>query len=138
MPKKRVNKTKDEIAEDIRHTQYVEKQKRLARLIFPVIEDMETVYDAQTVLNAVAGFIKYDLVVKEEAFKVHQVAFDTSKIDDGEVKTRILKLIDLLQVEGAKDVADLLEFMGSKLPQHLAHSHIKGPMSQIKSDEFIA
>ncbi len=120
------------------HNAKIERSKELAHLIFPLIEDMETVYDAQTVLTSVAGFIQYDLVQKEAALKVHDIKFDYSHEPDSEVKKRVLKLVDLLQTEDAKSTSTLLQTISDKLGQHLAAVHLKGPMSQIKAEDFIA
>lgn len=136
--RKRVNKSKEQIAAEMQHQQHIEDQKRLARLIFPVIEDMETVYDAQTVLNAISGYIKLDMEKKREALKLHDIVIDLDHEEESEIKTRMLRLVDLLQTESAKDLADLTEVMARKLPEYLMSQHIKGPMSQIKGEEFIA
>ena len=139
MPKqKRVNKSKEEIAAQLQHKQMIERQKSLAKLIFPYIADLPSVYDAQTACNAVAGFIKLGSKEAEDKLKVSDLEIVTTTSEKGLVLDAVNNILGLVEIENAKETASLLERMGSMLPQFLANKHLKDPMSVIKSEEFIA
>ena len=136
--KKRVNKSKEDLKVQMAHTQKVEAQKKLARLIFPVIASMKTIYDAQTVVNALAGFIKADQAAQVAAMKVKDLTIDLSKEKASEIKAAILALREVFFYENASDAAALLERFGNGLGQFSANAYMKNPMSDIKMEDFIA
>ena len=136
--KPRVNKEKEEIAAQMASTQRVERMKVLARLIWPFLEPQETIYDAQTVLNATAGFLKQELNKKTELIIVKDLPVDLSKEKDSEIKNGINHLLQLLQTEKAEDTIQLLEKMGNSFGQYAALEYLKNPMSIMERDKFIA
>lgn len=146
MPKaKRVNKSKDAIAEELRQTEElkkkierVERQKTLAKLAFPFIAKLKTVYDAQTVCNAIAGFIKFGLDKKEKEVLVNEIAFDLSQSENNEVKKAVEDILGLIEHENAKESLLLFETIGNKLPEFMAARHMKDPMTSVTVEEFIA
>lgn len=135
---KRANLTKEQLESRIEYNLEIERQKALARKIFPFIENMKTVYDGQTVVNAVAGYLKFELLKCEEALKVSDVPIDLSNEKSSEIKTAMEGIIDAVQMDSAKETIALLETMGSKLPGYLAGVHMKDPMDTIKIGDFIA
>lgn len=136
--KPRVNKKKEELVADIEKTQRIERMKVLARLIWPFLEPQKSIYDAQTVLNATAGFLKNEFNKKADLIIVKDLPVDLSKEDEGEIKTAIEHLLQLLQTEKAEDTIALLERMGNSFGQFAALEYLKNPMSAINRDEFIA
>lgn len=136
--KPRVNKKKEELVADIEKTQRIERMKVLARLIWPFLEPQKTIYDAQTVLNATAGFLKQEFNKKAELIIVKDLTVDLSQEEDGEIKTAIEHLLQLLQTEKAEDTIALLERMGNSFGQFGALAYLKNPMSVMNRDEFIA
>jgi hypothetical protein len=136
--KPRVNKPKEVLVEDIQRKQRVERQKVLARLMFPFIEGLPTIYDAQTVVTALAGFIKADVARKMTALVVKDLTIDLSKEEDGPIKAAIIALQGLLQTENADDAAVLLERFGNGLGQFAAEKYMKNPMNVVVVDEFVA
>lgn len=135
----RINKTKEEIANQMAYTQKIERQKVLARLIFPFIQDQKTIYDAQTVVNAAAGYIKNELVLKTSNIIVKDLPVDVLK-DTGDkvLKDAVINLINLMQTEKADDAIALLERFGNGLADFSSKEYMKNPMEVIKMDEFIA
>lgn len=135
---KRVNKTKEEIAKEMAHKQMVANQKALARRIYAIIESQSTIYDAQTVVNALSGFIKYELSVKESSIKLNDLLIDLKN----EPKTKITKAMEALKVElqneNAKDMAQLLERFGQTLGHYSASQFLKQPMKKVKLEDIIA
>lgn len=134
----RENKKKEEITADMKKKQHVERQKTLARLIFPAVTNLKTVYDAQTVFNAVAGYIKLELMKEEAKLRVSDLAIDLSKEKDTPIKHAVSNIFELIRDENATDAANLIELMGNKLPEFLANKAVRGPMSQVTAEEFIA
>lgn len=138
MGQKRVNKSKEEIASKMKHDATIAKQKLLARSIFPLLEKQKSIYDAQTVVNAIAGFVKLGIANKMVGFKVKDVDFDLSKEKAGVIKDGMLAIHSLIMNENADEVVALLEKFGNGLGQFSSLQYMKNKMSVINVDEFIA
>lgn len=138
MGPKQPKRSKAEIAAELERSQKVEHSKVLARLIFPAVEQLGTVYDGQTAFNAVAGHIKYGLQMKENTLKISDLEFDLEKGAESDVKAAVRNIIELLRDEPASDAYRLLDTMGSKLLEFVANKHLKDPMNTVTSEEFIA
>ncbi len=136
-PKKRVNKTKDEISNEMAHKAKVEKQKILARKMFAVL-NADSIYDNQTALNALSGYIKFEMAIRESKIKVNDLLLDLKKEPDTKITQVMEALKAELQDEPAKDVADLLERMGKTLEAFIARKFINNPMSDIKLEDIVA
>lgn len=134
----RKNKTKEEIAVQLKHIEKVNRDKQLVKLMFPLVENMKTVYDAQTVLIAVSGFIKAELANKTNELVVADLNIDLSKEKDSEIKTAISMLLEMLRIEKGQDVADLLKRFGDSLAQFSANEFMKGSMKQITIKNIVA
>jgi len=134
---KRVNKTKDEIAKEMAHKANVEKQKALARRMFPLLE-VESIYDGQTALNALSGYIKFEMAVRESKLKINDLLLDLKKEPD----TQITKVMEALkaefQDEPAKELSDLMERMAKTLESFIARKYINNPISEIKLEDIVA
>lgn len=139
MPKAKTPKlSKKEIAAQMEKTQEVQRQRTLARQLFPAVEQLETIYDAQTAFNAAAGHIKYGMLVKEKELKVSDLVIDLEKGNDTPMKHAVQSMLELVADESATDAMRLIEMMGSKLPEFLAMRHLKDPMNTITAEEYIA
>ena len=136
--KPRINKTKAELQAELEHKAKIDHQKTVARLIFPFIEDQPTIYDAQTVVNAAAGYIKYGAQQKALELSVKDVSIDLKKEPDSPLKTAVENVLNLLQDEQADSAVALLERFGNGLGQFSAAKYLKNPMNIIPVDEFIA
>lgn len=136
--KKRVNKSKEEIAAEMKHKAVVSQQKELVKKIFAAIANQDTVFDGQTVLQALSGFIKYELSQKEATLKINDLLIDLSKQPKGKITKAIAELKVELQNENAKDTAQLLERFGNTLGQYSAATFMKNKMSKIKIEDILA
>lgn len=136
--KPRVNKTQEALAVEMKARAGVDAQKVLARKIYPLVEGLDCVFDAQTVFLALAGYIKFSLEIEESKLTTSILNIDLAKEKDSKVKSAMLAILALIAEEKAGDAAKLLDMMGNKLSQHLALNALKGPMSQIPAQEFIA
>ena len=138
MPKPRVNKTKDQIAEQLKYTQKIDRERSLCKSIWPLIDHQASIYDAQTALNALSGFITAYIQKKIDDIKVEDLALDLSKEPDNEIKQAVVEMIGLLGPENAKDTASLLERYGKTLAQYGANQYLKNPMSVLKIEDIVA
>lgn len=140
--KPRVNKSKEAIASEIAQKQNIDAQKKLARRIFPYVEKLDSVRDAQTAFGAAAGYIKYGLLEAEKKLKVSDIEIDLSKEKpDGDTKkivTALKLILNEIKDEPAGDMMRLTDLMGSKLPDFLANKGLQGKMSQVKLEDYIA
>lgn len=139
--KKRVNKTKSQIQAEMAYQEKqkakAEKEKYIAKTVFPLVENLKTIYDAQTVFNAVAGYLQFGLVNAESKLKVSDLEIDLTKQEDSEVGKAVKEIIRLTGDVDARTVANLLERMGQKLAEFVATKHLQDPMT-IKAEDFIA
>lgn len=131
----RINKTKDQIAEDIVRQQKVAHIKDIVRRIFPLLE-VPTIYDAQTTLNALVGFIKADLEEKTQKVKVGDISIDLSK--ESEITTAIKNITDLFLDEPAEEFAQTLDRLSKAFGDYGSMRFVKNPMTEIKVDDLVA
>ena len=136
---KRVNKSKEQIAAQMVSQQKVERMKVLARLIYPFIEDQKSIYDAQTVLNAAAGYIEHEHQLKTSNIIVKDLPIDLSK-DGGEKRLvdAVQNLINLLQTEKSDDSVALLKRFANGLTTFSSQKYMEQPMNTIKIDDLFA
>lgn len=138
MPKAKQRSSKEEIAAALAYKSKIERQKTLARLLFPAVETLPTVYDAQTALNATAGYIKAGMIEKEAELNMSDLRINISKTQDGAIKEAMTHLLESVRDENAKDALELIDAMGRKLPEFLANKHMKDPMTEVTAAEYIA
>lgn len=139
MPKtKRIPKTKNQLLAETEYRQKVDREKVLVKLMFPFVSTQKTIYDAQTALSALAGFLKFEMGKQQEGILVSDLKIDFSKEPESEIKKAMLNLYGLVQPEKAKDVAALLERFGNTLAQYSANQFMKNPMSDISIDKIVA
>lgn len=117
----------------------VNKEKTLVKLMFPLIEDQDTVYDAQTALGALSGFVKAQLDQKISKILIQDLDIDLSKEKDSKIKSAIVLLIEQLGPENARDTAELLYRFSNILATHSASVYMKkNPMNMIKLTDIVA
>ena len=119
--------------------QRIEHQKKVARLVYPFIKDQKTIYDAQTVLNAAAGYIKNELAIKASSFAVKDLPVDLSKDKGDKVMVEAVKsLIVAFKDEKADDFIALLERFANGVAQYSSGKYMENPMKIIKMEDLIA
>ena len=133
----RRNKSKDQIVEEMKHKDNVAHIKDVVGKIFPLLK-VDTIYDAQTVVNALSGFIMAHTEAKLKEIKLNEVTIDLSKEDESKIKTSMLAIIDLMKDEGAKELSEILERLGKTFSQYGSHEFLKKPMSAISIDNILA
>jgi hypothetical protein len=142
MKQTRQNKTKEQIAQEMQRTAIIKHQSELAKKVFPLIKESKSIYDAQTVVNAAAGYIKFETNKATQAIKVKDVldgVEEMLKLEKKSVqKTMVENIVKLLIDEPANDVAMLLESFGKTLSQYSAAQFLKTPMSEVKMKDIIA
>lgn len=138
MPKTpRVNKTKAQIIAEQEQEQRISRMVSLAKLMWPFIENQETIYDAQTALFGISGYIETAIQIREDELKVSDLKVDLTKEVDGKIKTSMVNLLGLLEIENARDAATLTKKMADMIGQFGANEFVKGPMSNIKVSDIV-
>lgn len=135
---KRVNKTKEELNNDMKAIEKVKQLKEMVRKLYPFVENLDSVYDAQTTVNALSGFIASHIENKVAEIKLKELPIDLSTEEDSKIKTAILSIVDLFQDEGAQELSETLERLGSTLQQYIVHKHMSAPMDLIKIDDILS
>ena len=138
MTVKRVNKTKEEVAHDMKVMAMAKEKIALVRRIYPFIKDNKSIYDAQTSLYALAGYIKFELQQKERAFTIDDLALDMSNEKESEIKDTILKLMEEFKGEKGFSTAAILSEVGDSLQKYGAIKYLENPMSIIEEKDFVA
>lgn len=134
---KRVNKNKAQILDEMAQRAKIDKFKDMGKRLFPLLST-DTIYDAQTAIEAVSGYIKFELSVKEAGFKVNDLPLDFSKEPEGKV-TEVMNAIKVeLQGESAKDSAEFLELFGRTFSSYAVKKYLDNPMSEVNVDDIIA
>jgi len=135
--KPRVNKTKSEIAADIQKEAKIARMVALVKLMWPFVESLDRIYDAQTAFNAIAGYTELGLKLREEQITVGDLAIDLSKEEDTKIKRSMVDLLGLLEKENARDVVVLTRKVADMLGQFGANEFLKGPMDKIKVTDLV-
>lgn len=138
LTKKEAAKLAQEMSNVTKQKADVERQKTLVRLAWQFIEKDLTIYDAQTVVNAVGGFMKFELQRKVEDIKVSDLIIDVSNEKDGSVKTAMVHILEVFKDEKANDASQLLERLGKILGTFSAHQYMKNKMDTVKVEEIVA
>ena len=138
MPRtKRKNLNKDEIRAQMAQKAKIAHITEVVRGVFPLL-DVDSVYDAQTVVNALAGLIAVDIEKKVQEIKLSEVNIDLSSEKDGKIKTAILAIIDKCQEESAQELSETLERLGSTLQAYGTDLFLRGPMSAVKVTDIVS
>ena len=135
---KRVNKNKQEIISDFKHQEKVAHIKEIVKAIYPILEDVDCIYDAQTVVNALSGFIEVHTSHELNKIKLSTVDIDLSKEEDSKIKTAMLKIVDLMKDESANELSETLERLGRTLSEYSAHTYMKQGMDKININDILA
>lgn len=134
----RTNKTKQIITEEIRRQDDLKREIALCKLIWPIIATQESIYDAQTILNATSGFINFGFQKEMDKVKVRDLKIDLAKEPESEIKEAMISLLALLEPEKSKETASLLERFGKTLAQYGSAQYLKNSMSVLKMKDIIA
>lgn len=133
---KRVNKGKAQILAEIEQKSKISRQKEMVKRIFPLLGSLDTLYDAQTALMSVSGYIKEDIEKKMNVFKVNDIALDFKD----EPKTKITEVMVAikaeLQTDCALEASDMLELFTNFIPNIAAEEFLKKPASELTLEDL--
>lgn len=135
---KRQNKTKQEIVGDMQFQAKVAHLKEVVRKLFPELDKQETIYDAQTVVNALSGFISAHLEQKMKEVKLSDIVIDLSKEDDSKIKSAIENIVAMFPDESAAELSENLERLGTVFSKYAADKFLKQPMSNLTVDDIVS
>ena len=133
----RKNKTKEELVAEIKSRQKIEHIKDVVRKLFPYL-DVPTIYDAQTTLSAIVGFIKADLEEKRDAIKFGDIKIDLSKEKESPITLAIKAISDTFPDEPAQDFSEILDRLSRAFGEYGSMKFVKGPMADLKIDDILA
>lgn len=135
---KRQNFSKEQLVQQMKFQDEVRHLKEIVVTLFPKLEGLDTIYDAQTTVNALSGFITAHIEKKVVDIKMRDLEIDLSKEEDSKIKTAILEIIALFPDESAQYLSESLERLGVKLPQFAADKFLKQPMSACTIEDFVS
>lgn len=138
----RKNQSKDELVIALKKKQKIEHEKDMVRAIFPKLEGVESIYDAQTALSAVSGYVKMEMEdmisdIKISYFK-DALLKSLEKEKDSKIKDSMIAILETINNEKVEDIMDLLQRMSRAFGDFGASQFIKGPMSSIKIEDLVA
>lgn len=136
MKPKRINKSKKQIVDEIELKAKVARQKEMVKRVFPLLKDLDNLYEAQTALMAVSGYLKEDIEKKMSIFKVNDIALDFKD----EPKTKITEVMTSIKAELQNDCAveamDMLELFGNFIPNIGAEAYLKKPANELTLEDL--
>lgn len=133
----RVNKTKDQLKAEMLLKQDISHEKQLATLIFPYLQKQATVYDAQTLLHGIAGYLHHELENKTNKVLVSELPVDLTQEKDGAFRDAFAELLVLLKEEKADKAIKFMKRYGDMLGYYGSKEYLKNPMSIIKEEDLI-
>ena len=134
---KRVNKTKDELKAELLLQQELNREEFLSRPIFAVLKKQETIYDAQTLLHALSGYIFQQVEKRTSEIKVGDLPIDTSKEKEGPIKEGFAEILEILKDEKAETISKFLKRYGDMLGYYGAKEFLKKPMTELTEEDII-
>ncbi len=137
MQKPRTNKSKEQILLEMKQMEKVKHIKEVVRKVYPLL-DVDTIYDAQTVLNAIQGFVKVDLEERLDQIKLSDLKLDFSKEKDSKIKTAMQAIVEVMKEEPADEFSQTIERLSRAFSDFGAQKFLKNPMTDLKIDEILA
>lgn len=137
---KRVNKSKEEIKSDFLQQEKIAHLKEVVTGMFPIVQSAGTIYDGQTVVNALAGFIEPHIEEAVRKIKLSDLPIISylEKEEDTPIKQAIIKIIDMFKDEPAQELSETLEKFGRALGQYSANEFMKQNMSVMNIKDIVA
>ena len=137
---KKIPKDKNEITSDLVKLQKVAHLKDVVRGIFPIIKNTDSIYDAQTTVMALSGFILAHLENKLKDIKLSECEIKQflDKEEDGKIKTALNELLEKFADEPAKELSESLQKLGDTFTNFGADKFLKNSMDTIDVGDIIA
>ncbi len=131
------NRSKEDIKAEIARTNKVKHERELALKIWEHIKGMKSIYDAQTALQAVSGFVTFEYARKTQNVLCGDLTVDLKREKDKEMKKIMEAILVIIKGENAKDTAGFLERYGKMLAMYSSMEYMKKPMSELNRDKII-
>ena len=133
----RINKSKEQIKAEMLLKSEISHEKQLASMIFPELQKQATVYDAQTLLHGLSGYIHHQIENRTNKILVSDLPVDLSQEKEGSIKDSFGVLLEMLKDEKADNLVKLLKRYGDMLGYYGSVQFLKNPMSSINEDDLI-
>lgn len=133
----RINKSKEQISAEIKALEKVKHIKEVVRKVYPLL-NVETIYDGQTVLNALQGFIKVELEERVDKIKLSDLSLTFKDEKDSDIKKAMLTIVEELKDEPADEFSQTIERLSRAFSDFGAQKFLKNPMTDLKLEEILA
>lgn len=133
---KRINKEKDQIKAEMLLKQEIAVEEKISRLVFPILQRQNTIYEAQTILHGLAGYIHHAIENATNKLTVSDLSVDVSK-EKEEIGKAINEIYDIVKDQKADLMAKFLKRYGDMLGYYGAQQYLKQPASDLDEDELI-
>lgn len=137
MVKKRKNLSKEEIKSQMDSARKVAHIKEVVKRVFPLL-NVDSIYDAQTSVNALAGLITAEIEKEAGKIRLNQINVDLSSEKDSKIKKTIISIIENFPEESAQELSETLERLGDTLQAYAAHTFLKNPLETIKITDLVS
>lgn len=134
----RINKTKEQIQADMKQIEKVKHIKEVVRKVYPLLEGVDSIYEAQTVLNALQGFIKVELEKVVDKITVGVLPLELEKEKDSKIKGAILSIALAMKDEPADEFSQTIERLARAFSDFGSNKFLKNPMSELKIEDILA
>ena len=132
---KRVNKSKNQILDEMARKAKVERQKQMVRRIFPLLK-VDTIYEMQTALSAVAGYLKEEIERKMGVFKVNDLPLDFKDEPKTKITESMVAIKSELQMDSAVEVMEAIELFANYLPSIGAERFLSKKSEELKVEDL--
>lgn len=134
----RLNKSKEQIQSEINQVEKVKHIKDVVRRVYPLLQDVDSIYDAQTVLNALQGFIKVDLETVLDEITIGYLAMEFEQEKDSKIKEAMLAIVKEMADEPADEFSQTIERLARAFSDYGSTKFLKNPMSELKIEDILA
>lgn len=138
MKTSRINKTKEQITAEIKQVEKIKHIKEVVRKVYPLLQNVDSIYDAQTVLNALQGFIKVDLETLLDEITVGYLAMEFEQEKDSKIKDAMLAIVKEMANEPADEFSQTIERLARAFSDYGSTKFLKNPMSELKIEDILA
>lgn len=133
---KRINKDKETLTKELIMKQQINKEEALAHQIFPLLLKQKTIYDAQTLLHGLSGYILHELEIRNDNTMIKDLPIDLSQEKD-EFKDAFKAIVEMMKDNQAEPMAAFLKRFGDTLGYYGAKKYLENDTSMLIEEELI-
>lgn len=130
-------KNKDQIKAEILLKQELNVEENIARLIFPILKKQKTIYDAQTLLHGVGGYIFHELENRTNKIIVSDLPVDLSQEKEGAIRDGFAEILEITKDEKAEVMAKFMKRYGDMLGYYGSKKFLEQDVSVLNESDLI-